>query len=50
MYAIDRNLAKDVVWNGLGKVATGPSASTIKYYTDDVPKYPITIRPRPRRC
>jgi len=40
MYAVDRNFAKDVIWNGLGKVATGPSASTIKFYTDDVPKYP----------
>lgn len=39
MYAIDRNFAKDVIWNGLGKVATGPSVSTIKFYTDDVPKY-----------
>jgi ABC-type transport system substrate-binding protein len=28
------------IWNGLGKVATGPSASTVKFYTDDVPKYP----------
>ena len=41
MYAIDRDFAKDVIWNGLGKVATGPSASTIKFYTDDVPKYPL---------
>lgn len=40
MYATDREFAKDVIWNGLGKVATGPSASTIKFYTDDVPKYP----------
>ncbi len=39
MYAIDRNFAKDVIWNGLGNVATGPSASTIKFYTSDVPKY-----------
>jgi peptide/nickel transport system substrate-binding protein len=39
MYAVDRNFAKDVIWNGLGKVATGPSASSIKFYTDDVPKY-----------
>jgi peptide/nickel transport system substrate-binding protein len=39
MYAIDRNFAKDVIWNGLGKVATGPSASSIKYYTDKVTKY-----------
>ncbi len=41
MYAVDRNFAKDVIWNGLGKVATGPSASTIKFYTDDVAKYPF---------
>jgi peptide/nickel transport system substrate-binding protein len=41
MYAVDRDFAKDVIWNGLGKVATGPSASTIKFYTDDVPKYPF---------
>jgi len=39
MYAIDRNFAKDVIWNGLGKVATGPSASTIKFYSDAVTKY-----------
>ena len=39
MYAIDRNFAKDVIWNGLGKVATGPSASSIRYYTDKVTKY-----------
>jgi peptide/nickel transport system substrate-binding protein len=32
MYAIDRNFAKDVIW-------TGPSASTIKYYTDKVTAY-----------
>jgi peptide/nickel transport system substrate-binding protein len=39
MYAIDRNFAKDVIWNGLGKVATGPSASSIKCYTDKVTRY-----------
>jgi peptide/nickel transport system substrate-binding protein len=39
MYALDRNFAKDVIWNGLGKVATGPSASTIKFYSDAVTKY-----------
>lgn len=41
MFAVDRNFARDVIWNGLGKVATGPSASSIKFYTDDVPKYPF---------
>ncbi len=40
MYAVDREFAKDVIWNGYAKVATGPSASTLKYYTADVPKYP----------
>jgi peptide/nickel transport system substrate-binding protein len=39
MYALDRNFAKDIIWNGLGKVATGPSASTIKFYSDAVTKY-----------
>jgi peptide/nickel transport system substrate-binding protein len=41
--AIDRNFAKDVIWNGLGKVATGPSNSTIKFYTDEVAKYPFDL-------
>jgi len=27
LYAVDRDFAKEVIWNGLGKVATGPSAS-----------------------
>jgi peptide/nickel transport system substrate-binding protein len=40
MFALDREFARDVIWNGLGKVATGPSSSAIKFYTDDVPKYP----------
>lgn len=39
MYAMDRNFAKDVIWNGLGKVATGPSASSVRFYTDAVQKY-----------
>lgn len=39
MFAIDRNFAKDVIWNGLGKVATGPSGSSIKYYSSAVPEY-----------
>src|SRR5258705_3983011 len=41
MCTVDRDHAKDVIWTGRGKVATGPSASTIKFYTDDVPKYPF---------
>lgn len=40
MHAMDRDFAKNVIWNGLGRVATGPSASPVRFYTDDVPKYP----------
>ncbi len=39
MFALDRNFARDVIWNGLGKVATGPSGSSIKYYASEVTKY-----------
>ena len=40
MYAMDRDFAKDVLWNGLGKVATGPVSSSTLFHTDDVPAYP----------
>lgn len=40
MYAMDREFARDVVWNGFGKVATGPISSSTRFYSDDVPKYP----------
>ena len=40
MYAMDREFIRDVVWNGFGKVATGPVASSTRFYTTDVPKYP----------
>jgi peptide/nickel transport system substrate-binding protein len=36
--AIDRDYVRDVVWNGLGKVPTGPISSKTKYYSSDVPK------------
>jgi peptide/nickel transport system substrate-binding protein len=39
MHAIDREFAKDVIWNGLGKVAIGPVSSSTKFFTADVPKY-----------
>ncbi|MCA0938907.1 ABC transporter substrate-binding protein [Salipiger pacificus] len=39
MYAMDRNFVKDVVWNGFGKVATGPVASSTNFYSDDVTQY-----------
>ncbi|WP_295807406.1 ABC transporter substrate-binding protein [uncultured Nitratireductor sp.] len=39
MYAMDRNFARDALWNGLGKVATGPVSSSTRFYTDDVNQY-----------
>lgn len=40
MYSMDREFVKDVVWNGFGKVATGPISSKTNFYSDDVPMYP----------
>jgi len=40
MYALDREFVKDVVWNGYGKVPTGPVSSKTNFYSDDVPQYP----------
>ncbi len=39
MYAMDREFMRDVVWNGYGKVATGPIASSTNFYSDDVTIY-----------
>jgi peptide/nickel transport system substrate-binding protein len=39
MHAIDRNYGRDVVWNGWGRIPTGPVASTTRFYSNDVPKY-----------
>lgn len=39
MYAMDREFAKDVLWNGYGKVATGPFSSKLPFYKDTDPKY-----------
>lgn len=37
MHALDRNFAKDALWNGLGKVATGPLSSSTRFYAGDTP-------------
>jgi peptide/nickel transport system substrate-binding protein len=37
-YAIDRNFIRDRLWFGIGKVATGPVASTTKFYDPTVAK------------
>jgi len=39
MYAMDRNFARDALWNGLGKVATGPVSSSTRFYSGDVNAY-----------
>ncbi|WP_099867702.1 ABC transporter substrate-binding protein [Pararhizobium haloflavum] len=39
MYAMDREFARDALWAGLGQVATGPVASSTRFYTDDVTQY-----------
>ncbi len=39
MYAMDREFVRDVVWNGFGKVATGPVSSRTNYYSDEVTDY-----------
>lgn len=39
MHAMDRDFAKNVLWNGLGKVATGPVSSSTRFYSEDVPTY-----------
>lgn len=39
MYAMDREFAKDVLWNGYGKVANSPVGSKTKFYDADLPAY-----------
>ncbi len=39
MHAMDREFVRDVIWNGFGKVATGPVSSATRFYSDDVIQY-----------
>ncbi|MFP5475392.1 MAG: ABC transporter substrate-binding protein [Gammaproteobacteria bacterium] len=43
MHAIDRDAIAKVAWQGYAKAATGPFNSHIKFYSEDVPKYPRDI-------
>ncbi len=43
MHAIDREFIVKNIFFGLGKVATGPIASTTLYYSKDVPTYPFDM-------
>ena len=38
-YAIDRQLVLDRIWQGVGRIATGPVNSKIPFYTKDVRHY-----------
>ena len=40
MYALDREFAREVLWNGYGKVATSPISSKTPFYTDMGLHYP----------
>ncbi len=40
MYALDREFARNVLWNGLGKVPSGPFNSTLASHDDDLEPYP----------
>ncbi|NJO21908.1 MAG: ABC transporter substrate-binding protein [Sphingomonadales bacterium] len=40
MFAMDREFAQAVLWNGYGKVATGPFSSKLPFYKSVEPKYP----------
>lgn len=40
MYAMDRKFALDALWNGLGKVATGPIPSNVPFHKVVDPQYP----------
>ncbi|MEY8829586.1 ABC transporter substrate-binding protein [Sedimentitalea sp. XS_ASV28] len=37
MHALDRQFAKDALWNGLGNVATGPLSSSTRFHAADTP-------------
>lgn len=39
MYAMDRDFARDALWNGLGKVAKGPVSSSTRFFSDEVTNY-----------
>jgi peptide/nickel transport system substrate-binding protein len=39
MYAMDREFARDVIWNGFGQVAAGPVSSKTKFFSEDLEGY-----------
>lgn len=39
MHGMDREFAKDVIWNGSARIATGPVNSKTRFYSDKVTQY-----------
>ncbi len=39
MYALDRQFALDVLWNGHGEIATGPFSQRLPFYSEQKPTY-----------
>lgn len=39
MYALDRQFSLDTLWNGYGRIASGPLASTTRFFTDKYARY-----------
>jgi peptide/nickel transport system substrate-binding protein len=44
MYAMDRQFALDVLWNGIGKVASGPIAGTTPFHSKVQPQYARDVK------
>lgn len=44
MHAINRKFIVDNIFFGMGKIATGPIASTTLYYDKNVPQYPYDLK------
>lgn len=39
MYAMDRDFAKNALWNGYGKIAKGPISSKTRFFDEELPNY-----------
>ncbi|WP_230389749.1 ABC transporter substrate-binding protein [Vibrio nitrifigilis] len=39
MYALNRQFARDVLWNGYAKIATGPFSQRLPFYSEQKPEY-----------
>nr|WP_108663363.1 ABC transporter substrate-binding protein [Acuticoccus kandeliae] len=39
MYAMDREMMRDVIWSGFGQVAKGPVSSKTKFFDKELPNY-----------